>query len=296
MGDIVQRDQIDQIRLEKSKIYFVAGLLFPLLCLAIIVFFYEGIGFSIPEQPSVIISMVLFYCFSFFLFLSISRFYKEDYDGFVTYLSLHLLFWFSSFIVFPYRYEVDTLVLYTGSIVKGTMISIMFSSVAIIPVLYLLWYRKRYEEEMSVAATIIAPLLSLILFIDGIAYFVIYRESVYINSFLLILLILSYAVMVITLTVISFVPSKIENFDRIWASLLIALAVITLVLFVVGIIFGDYISHRSYFLGGLYALFTFVPYFALMVAIYRSSSWNRLLFIAEANPDKVEFTYLKARN
>ena len=294
VSDIADRALIDQIRLSKSKFYLITSIVYPLITLAIIIFCYEGFGFCIPKPSSVFISMILYCVLLFFIFLSISRFYKENYDGFVTYLSLYLLFWFSSFIVFPYRYEVDTLVLYIDSIFKGTLISIMFSSVAIIPFLFLLWYRKRYEDEKSIAATIIVPLLVIVLFVDSILYFIVYRNSIYMNNFILVMLVLVYDAIVATLAVISFMPSKVENFDRIWFSLFIALIVLVVVLFTVGLLFGDYISHRSYFIGGLYAIFAFIPYSAMLVAFYRSYKWNRSLFVEESNSDNAEFTYYKA--
>lgn len=294
MSDIVDRELINKKRLSKSRFYLISSIVYPLVTLAIIIFCYEGFGFCVPKPSSIFTSMIIYCVFMFFIFLSISRFYKEDYDGFVTYLSLYLLFWFSSFIVFPYRYEVDTLVLYIDSIFKGTIISILFASVSIIPFLFLLWYRKRYEEETSLAATIIVPLLVLILFVDSIMYFIVYRDTVHINNSILIMMVLAYDVIIAVLAMISFIPSKVENFERVWFSLFIAIMVLVIVLFVVGILFGDYISHRSYFIGGMYSIFTFIPYTAILVAFYRSYKWNRSLFVEESNSDNAEFIYNRA--
>lgn len=289
----LNRYTINLIRKKRFKTFFALAFTIPAFWVFFMVLLYEGFGLWIPNQLSVIFAMGFFYVSMVFFYLSISMLYKEDYDNYVTFTSLSILFWYACFIVFPFRYEIDTLKLYTDSIIKGAMISTIFSSIGIGGFLFLYRYRILYEEKRSILLMIFPSVLTFISVVVSIVYFVIYNTRIYLDNLIIIPILYSYILLIVLLVVVALVyvnDKRISVLEYIAFGLLIALAIAMLS---IGWVFGDYISHRSFFLGGMFSLFFILSSIKLIYAFNETAKWNKSLFPEEDNPDSAEYFYIK---
>lgn len=260
-----------------ARAYYLLAFLVPALFIVIILFFYSGFEYEKRNMWGLIFFVLFFYLSASFFIMASGKLYKRKYLTSITFWSLSYLMWVSAFVVMPIRYGIHVLPEIELPNLKGVILTLLFSSVGVYPLLLVDKAKRAFLERRSIMSIAIAIVhLSLVVIIlpfsikAGVLEF---SDVPY--AFLAVAIV--YAVLLVTYVVLGIVfePNDKKIYLYVNIAFIAVGAILLGVLGILGYTNGDYAELRLSYFGSLFAFAMSILSILSEIAFYTMMANNR---------------------